>query len=99
VDNLGMSYGISGNNEKAKEVFEYGLSKDATYPLFYYNLACAYAGMNELDNVIKNLKLAFDHKRNMIPGEQMPDPAGDDSFARYLSNPRFQRLLEELRSK
>jgi hypothetical protein len=99
VDNLGMSYGISGNNEKAKEVFEYGLSKDATYPLFYYNLACAHAGMNDLHNVIKNLKLAFDYKRNMIPGEQMPDPAGDDSFARYLSNPRFQRLLEELRSK
>jgi hypothetical protein len=99
VDNLGMSYGISGNNEKAKEVFEYGLSKDATYPLFYYNLACAYAGINDLDNVIKNLKLAFDYKRNMIPGEQMPDPSGDDSFARYLSNPRFQRLLEELRSK
>lgn len=28
VDNLGMSYGISGDNQKAKEVFEYGLSKD-----------------------------------------------------------------------
>lgn len=28
VDNLGMSYGISGDNKKAKEVFEYGLSRD-----------------------------------------------------------------------
>src|SRR6266481_6217181 len=38
VDNLGMSYGISGDLKKAKEVFEYGISKDPDYPLFYYNM-------------------------------------------------------------
>lgn len=96
VDNLGMSYGISGDNKKAKEVFEYGLSKDGAYPMFYYNLACAHAEMNDLDNAIKNLRLAFNYKANMIPGEQMPDPAGDDSFARFLSDPRFRKLLEEI---
>jgi tetratricopeptide (TPR) repeat protein len=96
VDNLGMSYGISGDAKKAKEVFEYGLSKDGVYPLFYYNLACAHAEMNDLDNAIKNLRLAFNYKANVIPGEQMPDPAGDDSFARFLSNPQFRKLLEEI---
>ena len=25
IDNLGMSYGISGDNKKAKEIFEYGV--------------------------------------------------------------------------
>jgi hypothetical protein len=99
VDNLGMSYGISGDNKKAKEVFEYGLSKDGAYPMFYYNLACAHAEMNDLDNAIKNLRLAFNYKSNVIPGERMPDPAGDDSFARFLRDPRFQKLLEEIRSK
>jgi len=97
VDNLGISYGISGDNKKAKEVFEYGLSKDATCSMFYYNLACAHAEMNDLDNAIKNLRLAFSYKANMIPGEQIPDPAGDASFARFLSNPRFRKLLEEIR--
>lgn len=67
--------------------------------MFYYNLACAYAEMNNLDDAIKNLKLAFSHKANLIPGERMPDPAGDDSFARFLSDPRFRRLLEEISSK
>jgi tetratricopeptide (TPR) repeat protein len=99
VDNLGMSYGISGDNKKAKEVFEYGLSKDDTYPMFYYNLACAHAEMNDLANAIKNLRLAFSYKANMIPGEQIPDPAGDSSFARFLSDPQFRKLLEEIRSK
>jgi hypothetical protein len=99
VDNLGISYGISGDNKKAKEVFEYGLSKDATYPMFYYNLACAYAEMNNLDDAIKNLRLAFSYKANMITGEEIPDPTGDSSFARFLNDPRFRKLLEEIRSK
>ena len=32
VDNLGMSYGITGDLQKAKGTFEYGVSKDPTYP-------------------------------------------------------------------
>lgn len=99
VDNLGISHGISGDNQTAKEVFEYGLSRDATYPMFYYNLACAHAEMNDLDNAIENLRLAFKYKSNMIPGERIPNPAGDSSFARFLSNPRFQKLLEEISSR
>jgi tetratricopeptide (TPR) repeat protein len=98
VDNLGMSYGISGDNKKAKEVFEYGLSKDDKYPMFYYNLACAYAEMNDLDNAIVNLKRAFEYKENMIAGERIPNPATDDSFARYLKNEKFRRALEELKT-
>src|SRR5215470_15615479 len=66
VDNLGMSYGLSGDNKKAKEVFEYGLSRDDTYPMFYYNLACASAEMNDLDNAIANLNRAFEFRENMI---------------------------------
>src|SRR5262245_52057840 len=99
VDNLAMSYGIIGDNKKAKEVIEYGLSKDGSYPMFYYILACAHAEMNDLDNAIKNLRFAFNYKANMIPSEQMPDPAGDASFARFLSDPRFRKLLEEINSK
>ena len=96
VDNLGMSYGISGDNKKAKEIFEYGVSKDANYPLFYYNLACAHAEMNDLDNAIKNLKVAFQYQANMIPGERLPNPATDDSFSRFLKNEKFQQALEEI---
>jgi tetratricopeptide (TPR) repeat protein len=94
-----MSYGISGDNKKAKEIFEYGLSKDDTYPMFYYNLACAYAEMNDLDNAIINLKHAFEYKENMIPGERIPNPSTDDSFSRYLNNEKFRRALEEWNPK
>jgi hypothetical protein len=67
--------------------------------MFYYILACVHAEMNDPDNAIKNLRLAFNYKANLIPGERMPDPARDDSFARFLNDPRFRKLLEEIGSK
>jgi hypothetical protein len=67
--------------------------------MFYYNLACAYAEMHDLDNAITNLKSAFEYKENMISGERIPDPATDDSFTRFLKNEKFRLALDELRSK
>jgi tetratricopeptide (TPR) repeat protein len=96
IDNLGMAYGISGDLAKAKETFEYGLSKDPLYPMFYYNLACTYAEMNDVDKAIVNLELAFQHKDNLLPGEEIPDPAGDSSFQRFLQNERFRQALRTL---
>ena len=99
VDNLGMSYGISGNLDKAKETFEYGISKDPDYPMFYYNMACTYGEKKDMDKAIEYLKLAFDRRENMIPGEEMPDPATDSSFERFMKNEKFKAALKELKHK
>lgn len=97
VDNLGMSYGITGDLKKAKEVFEYGISKDPEYPLFYYNMACTYAEMENMDKAIEYLKLAFERKENRIRGEDMPNPATDSSFERFMKNEKFLAALQELK--
>jgi tetratricopeptide (TPR) repeat protein len=96
IDNLGMVYGISGDLKRAKETFEYGLSQDKTYPMFYYNLACTYAEMSDVDRAIANLRLAFQYKANVLPGEQVPDPHTDDSFQRFAENERFNNALREM---
>jgi tetratricopeptide (TPR) repeat protein len=96
IDNLGMAYGITGDLKSAEEVFRYGISKDPTYPIFYYNMACTYAERNDLDNTIKYLKTAFQYKRNTIPGERMPDPSKDDSFQRFMQNETFRKLIKSL---
>jgi tetratricopeptide (TPR) repeat protein len=96
IDNLGMSYGIMGDLQKAKETFDYGVSKDPTYPLFYYNLACAYAEMNDAGSATAYLKKAFEHKANTLPGESMPDPRTDDSFKGLMKNEDFRILAESL---
>ncbi len=96
VDNLGMSYGITGNLQKAKETFEYGVSKDPEYPIFYYNLACTYAEMDDATEAKGYLQKAFDHKANALPGEGMPDPRTDDSFKKLMKNKEFRELAETL---
>lgn len=99
VDNLGMSYGVPGDLEKAKQVFEYGLSKDPKYPMFHYLMACTYAEMNDADKTIEYLRQAFQYKDNMIKGENFPDPWTDDSFQRFLKNEKFVAALKEMSGK
>jgi tetratricopeptide (TPR) repeat protein len=96
IDNLGMSYGITGDLQKAKETFDYGVNKDPTYPIFYYNLACTYAEMGKATEAGDYLKKAFEYKANVLPGENMPDPRKDDSFKKLMRNKEFQELVEAL---
>ena len=96
VDNLGMSYGIPGDLKHAKEIFEYGLSKDPKYPMFHYLMACTYAEMNDVDNTILYLQHAFQYKENMIKGEKFPDPWTDDSFQRFMKDDKFVNALKEM---
>lgn len=96
VDNLGMAYGMSGDLENSKRALLKGIEQDPEYPMFYYNLACTYAEMNDKDNAMANLRTAYGKRDNMIAGEQFPDPRTDSSFQRYLSDPAFVTLIEEL---
>ena len=97
VDNLGISYGITGKLQEAKAVFEYGISQEPDYPFFHYNLACAYAEMGDAENATASLRTAFQHKANMIPGETMPDPRQDSSFQPLMQkSPEFRRFLDSL---
>jgi len=95
IDQLGMSYGMSGNLQKAKTIFEDGIRQDLDYALFHYNLACAYAEMGDLDKTLLALKNALQRKDNVLKGEAFPDPREDSSFQRYLQNDRFRQLLKQ----
>lgn len=94
VDNLGMAYGMTGDLQRAKETFEYGIAKDPDYPMFHYNMACTYAEMNDEDRAITYLRSAFRNKENVNEGERMPDPATDDSFRRYMKDEKFLNALK-----
>jgi tetratricopeptide (TPR) repeat protein len=96
VDNLGMSYGISGNLPQAKATFEYGLTQDPEYPMFFYNLACTYGEMDKVDDALAQLRLAYKYKANMIAGETLPDPLKDDSFRHFAGNEEFVKAVREM---
>jgi len=97
IDQLGMSYGISKQLEKSKEVFEYGISKDPDYPMYYYNIACGYGEQNDKSNALLFLKKAFERKANVIKSEKMPDPLTDDSFRNFVADATFVKAVKEMR--
>jgi tetratricopeptide (TPR) repeat protein len=96
IDQLGMSYGISKQLDKSKAVFEYGISKDPDYPMYYYNIACGYGEQNDKANAIAYLKKAFDRKANVIKSEKMPDPLTDDSFRSFVADTTFVNAVKEM---
>ena len=97
-DQAGMSYGISGDLAKSRSMFEKGIVDDPSYPLNYYNLACADAGEKKLSDARLHLQQAFDRKANVNPGETMPVPTEDDSFLPYKDNREFWTFLQGLKA-
>lgn len=97
VDNLGMSFALTGNLDAAEGVFRYGVSKDPNYAMFHYNLACTHAEKKDMPGAMEELRIAFRNRDTMIKSESMPDPATDDSFASFMNNREFTQFLKELR--
>lgn len=97
TDQAGMSYGISGDINKARDLFNAAIAKDPDYPMYYYNLACADAEEHKLADARLHLQEAFARKANVIAGESMPDPTIDDSFTPYQNNKNFWAFLKTLK--
>jgi predicted Zn-dependent protease len=95
-DQLAMAYGLGGRSSDAKALLQESVRTDPGYPLNYYNLACVSSDEDDKAGVLKNLSLAFQHKDQVLPGEQMPDPASDPSFKKYARDTDFRALLERL---
>ena len=96
VDNLAMAHGMNGDVKNSLSVLQYGISKEPTYPMFYYNMARGYGETGDEDSAIKYLRLATKYRVNMIPGETFPDPATDNSFRRFSDSDKFKKALTEL---
>jgi tetratricopeptide (TPR) repeat protein len=97
VDQAGMSYGISGDLTKSQHLYEWAVTKEPEYPMFYYNLACSFAEMGNQDKAIENLQLAHKHKSNSLPGESVPNPRTDSSFVKYINSPQFKAALDKMK--
>jgi len=96
VDNLGMSYGMTGKLDQARATFEYGLTQDPEYPMFHYNMACYHGEKRELQDSISELRLAYKYRVNTIPGESIPDPMQDDSFRYFTHNQTFIDTVRDM---
>ncbi len=96
IHNLGMAYRVTGDLPQARTIFEYGVSRDPANPLFHYNLARTYAGMNDRAHAMQSLHAAFHNNRLRDVNERLPDPRQDGSFRRFMLDPSFRSLAEAL---
>jgi hypothetical protein len=97
VDQLSMSYGISGQIKQSRAVNEAAIKADPDYPLYYYNLACADADQGNADDAKLHLQQAFDRKSNTLPGEHLPDPTQDGSIRKLQINKAFWAFVQTLK--
>jgi tetratricopeptide (TPR) repeat protein len=97
VDQLAMSYGISGQVKQSRSVIESAIKTDPDYPLYYYNLACADAEQGKTADAKLHLQQAFDRKANTLPGEHLPDPATDDSILKLKKYKDFWSFVQTLK--
>jgi tetratricopeptide (TPR) repeat protein len=96
VDNLAMAYGITNDLANSRKVIEYGISKDPNYPVFYYNLACIAGEKGDAQGAKANLKLAYDRRANLLPGETFLDARTDDSFQKLMQDNDFRQFVNTL---
>jgi tetratricopeptide (TPR) repeat protein len=99
VDNLAIAYGITGDLANSQKVIEYGISKDANYPMFYYNLTCVAAEKGDMAGAETNLKLAYDRRANVLAGETLADARTDDSFQKFMQRKDFRDFANKLYSQ
>ena len=91
-----MSYGMSGDLKRSREVNEAAILKDPTYPLYYYNLACADAEAGNATAARGHLHQASDRRANTLKGEPFPDPSTDDSILKLKDNKAFWAFVQSL---
>jgi tetratricopeptide (TPR) repeat protein len=96
VDMLAFSYSATGDHAGAAAVCRQGLAVVPDDPLFSYYLACSCAAQGDLEGTVRNLATAFRNRVHLQPNQKLPDPAGDEAFKRYLTEPKFLQVLIEI---
>jgi hypothetical protein len=96
TDQLAMSLGMGGDITSSRAVNVAAIRRDPTYPMYYYNLACADGEETNMGDAERHLTQAFERRANVLPGETMPDPATDDSFQVLMQDPSFAAFVKTL---
>ena len=96
TDQLSMSLGMSGNLKESRAVNQTAIDKDPSYPLYYYDLACADAESGDASAAQVHLQQAFDRRANTLKGETFPDPTADDSLKKLRTDKDFWNLAESI---
>ena len=103
VMTLANALGAADNTERARDVLEYGVATEPTYPYFHHGLSRLYSYFGDLDRVLASLERAYQY----VPKDKsflsflrgIPDPLSDPAFRRFKDEPRFIDAVRTLKKK
>ena len=95
VDSPQMSYGITGDLQKAKKTFDNGVNKDPSYRSSITTLACTYAEMGDAAKASDYLRRHSTIEPTLCQAKP-PDSRTDDSFRKLMKKKDFAELAESL---
>jgi hypothetical protein len=87
---------MAGDLKRSRAINEAAIGQDPSYPLYYYNLACADAESGDSTAARKHLQQAFDRRGNTLKGETLPDPTKDDSILKLKNDKDFWNFVQSL---
>jgi tetratricopeptide (TPR) repeat protein len=103
VMTLANALGAADDTERARDVLEYGVATEPTYPYFYHGLSRLYSYFGDLDRVLASLDKTYQY----VPRDKsflsflrgIPDPLLDPAFRRFKDEPRFIDGVQTLKKK
>ena len=90
-------YGATGDNTRLKELLDYGLSHDPTFPLFHLAQAQHYASLGDMDATIASLEKAYHYRKNDKRTALWIDPLTDPTFESFKKNENFRKAVKAMK--
>jgi hypothetical protein len=100
---LANALGAADDTERARDVLEYGVATEPSYPYFHHGLSRLYSYFGDLDRVLASLDKTYQY----VPKDKsflsfirgIPDPLLDPAFRRFKDDPRFIDGVRTLKKK
>ncbi len=90
---LGPTYGMAGRREDARKIAE--LMAANPTPRDYLYIALTYSAMGEIDEALRWLELAYEHKADWLPWVGLKNAYGG-AVEPMRNDPRFKAIVEKL---
>jgi tetratricopeptide (TPR) repeat protein len=90
-------YTATGDKTRIKELLDYGVSRDPTFPLFHLALAQHYAARGDLDATLAALEKAYLYRKNDRHHALWTDPMSHPAYEPFKKNEKFRKAVKAMK--
>ena len=98
---LANALGAADDVKRAREVLEYGVAEEPTYPYFHHGLSRLHAHFGDLDLTLSELEKTYQNlpKGQKAFGRWPPNPLEDPAYRKFAGDRRFDEGVKALKKK